>query len=82
MLYSIQMNFGSSSRLPISQADAVISSKKFDAVDLAHRLSKLSTFLPAAHELLSFLVEFTYIIPTRKVCIFCPIFFYCLENIF
>ena len=82
MLYPIQMNFGSSSRLPnVPQADAMVSPKNFDAVDLAYRLSKLSTFLPAAHELLSVFFEFKYIITTRKVCIFYFVFSYCL-NVF
>ncbi|KAF8816980.1 hypothetical protein BYT27DRAFT_7333163 [Phlegmacium glaucopus] len=67
ILYPIQMNFGSSN-LTISQhvADAAVAPTTFDAVDFAHRLSKLSTFLPAAHELLSFLSVSQDIIPTRK----------------
>ena len=64
----IQINFGSSS-LPIPQADVAVAPTSFDAVDFAYRLSRLSTFLPAAHELLSVLIESNYII-TRKVCIF------------
>ena len=58
------MNF-ESSNLPISQP---VFPASFDAVDLAYRLSKLSTFLPAAYELLSILYESKYIITTRKVC--------------
>jgi len=74
------MNFGSSS-LPILQAEAAVTLKGFDAVDLAYRLSKLSTFLPAAHELLSLLSVSQNIIATRKVCIFCLVsLFYCLKE--
>ena len=58
------MNFESSS-LPISQP---VFPTSFDAVDFAYRLSKLSTFLPAAYELLSLLYESKYIITTKKVC--------------
>lgn len=64
MLSPLETNFESSS-LPISQPVFLTS---FDAVDFAYRLSKLSTFLPAAYELLSLFYEYKYIISTRKVC--------------
>jgi hypothetical protein len=64
------MNFGSIS-LPISQPQPDHEAPTtFDAVDFAYRLNKLSTFLPAAHELLSVLSEPKYIVKTRKVCDF------------
>lgn len=65
----IQMDFGSSNP-PISQPHPdVTRPTSFDAVDIACRLDKLSTFLPAALELLSILSE-RNCITTRKVCIF------------
>jgi hypothetical protein len=72
ILSPVPMNFGSSS-LSILQPQAPTS---FDAVDFAYRLSKLSTFLPAAHELLSVLSEHKYIIITRKVLGFCLVSFF------
>ena len=72
MLSPIEINFESST-LPISQPAAFPS---FDAVNFAYRLSKLSTFLPAAYELLSLLYECKYIISTKKVCNFVLFLFY------
>lgn len=70
IIYSpIQINFASIN-VPIPQADATMTPISFDAVDFAYRLSRLSTFLPAAQELLSVLLEFHHIITTTKVCVF------------
>ena len=65
MLSPIEMNFESSSLPSISQP---VFPTSFDAVNFACRLSELSTFLPAAYELLSLLYECKHIISTRKVC--------------
>jgi hypothetical protein len=64
MLSPTTMNFESSSP-PISHP---VFPTSFDAVNFAYRLSKISTFFPAAYELLSLFCEYKYIISTRKVC--------------
>lgn len=69
------MNFESST-LAISQADPVVNPTSYDAVDFAYRISKLSTFLSAAHELILVLSGTKYV-TTRKVCP--SSFFYCLK---